>query len=332
MAFFSWSKTAASNATADSTINWAEGQSPSSVNDSARAMMARTAEYRDDVAGASVTGGSSTAFTLVSNQVFDTLAHMNGQVVGFVPFVSSTNTVGNDVTLNVDGLGAKPIRMQPGVALPGGTLVSGTPYIVVYNNSDGVFYLRNTVDPYIIPVGGSVDWWAANPPNSSFVLMYGQAISRTTYSVLFGLIGTTHGVGDGSTTFNIPDLRGRFVAGKDNMGGSAASRLTSTYFGGNDPTVLGAFAGSQSAALGLSNMAPITPSGTINISGGNLAVINGSASGNVIAGGSTPIFSTNGGAYALIAATFTGNVGGGSSTPFSIVPPAIIANKIMRVI
>ena len=42
MAFWSWSKTAASNATADATINWAEGQSPSSVNDPARA-----AEWRD---------------------------------------------------------------------------------------------------------------------------------------------------------------------------------------------------------------------------------------------------------------------------------------------
>ena len=47
MTFFKWSRTAAANATADSTINWAEGQSPSSVNDSARALMAAAAKYRD---------------------------------------------------------------------------------------------------------------------------------------------------------------------------------------------------------------------------------------------------------------------------------------------
>jgi hypothetical protein len=76
--FFNWSRTASSNATADSTVNWAEGQAPSSVNDSARAMMASTAAFRDDIAGAIVTGGTSTAYTVASYQIFDTLAHMNG--------------------------------------------------------------------------------------------------------------------------------------------------------------------------------------------------------------------------------------------------------------
>ena len=84
--FYNWSRTAASNATADSTVNWAEGQSPSSVNDSARAMMASTAAFRDDIAGAIATGGTSTAYTVSSNQVFDTLAwsrDANGTITGF---------------------------------------------------------------------------------------------------------------------------------------------------------------------------------------------------------------------------------------------------------
>lgn len=51
----------------------------------------------------------------------------------------------------------------------------------------------------------------------------GRAISRATYRDLFDAIGTAHGVGDGSTTFNIPDLRGRTFAGMDNMGTAAGS-------------------------------------------------------------------------------------------------------------
>jgi microcystin-dependent protein len=52
----------------------------------------------------------------------------------------------------------------------------------------------------------------------------GSAVSRTTYSALFAAIGTAHGTGDGSTTFNVPDLRGRFLRGSDNMTTGAAAR------------------------------------------------------------------------------------------------------------
>src|ERR1700689_1994308 len=85
MAFWNWSHTASSNATADSTINWAEGMAPSAVNDSARAMMARAAEWRDDISGTLTTGGTSTAYTVASNQGFDSLPDMNGAMVAFIP-------------------------------------------------------------------------------------------------------------------------------------------------------------------------------------------------------------------------------------------------------
>src|SRR5581483_3725971 len=243
-----WSQTAASNGNADTSINWQEGQSPSTVNDSARAMMAGIAKYRDDIACGIATGGSSTAYTVTSNQVFDSLAHMHNQLVGFVPNATSTNAVAVDVTLNVDGLGAKPIRAQPSVTLPTGTLVSGTPYVVTYNNTDGVFYLHGMTNPYVVPVGSSLEYWGSSAPTSTFALMFGQAISRTTYATLFSLFSTTYGSGDGSTTFNIPDLRGRVTAGKDDMGGVAASRLSSTYFGGT-ATNLGATGGLESHTL-----------------------------------------------------------------------------------
>jgi hypothetical protein len=134
MTLYKWSQTAS----ADSTINWAEGQAPSSVNDSARAMMAAIARYRDDIAGAIVTTGTSTVYTVSSYQVFDSLAHLKGQMIAFTPDVTN----GATVTLNVDSLGAKPLRTSPGVELLSVTIIQGTPSVAVYNNGDGAFYLR----------------------------------------------------------------------------------------------------------------------------------------------------------------------------------------------
>ena len=76
MSFWKWSRSASSNATADGSINWAEGMAPSAVNDSARAMMAAAAKFRDDISGSLGTSGTSTAYTVSSNQIFDTLAHL----------------------------------------------------------------------------------------------------------------------------------------------------------------------------------------------------------------------------------------------------------------
>lgn len=69
--------------------------------------------------------------------------------------------------------------------------------------------------------------WPTNTAPPGWLLCFGQAVSRTGYAGLFAAIGTTFGVGDGSTTFNLPDYRGRLPLGKDNMGGSSANRVTS---------------------------------------------------------------------------------------------------------
>src|SRR5690348_3889793 len=176
MAFWSWSKTAASNATADATINWAEGQSPSSVNDSARAMMARAAEWRDDVSGTIATGGTSTAYTVTSNQGFDTLAHLNGAMIAFVPHTTNAGGAGTQVTLSVDGLAAKPIRTAPSVDIQSGVLIQGTPYMVTYVNADNAFYLRGMPNPYGVPVGGLMPFVGSSAPSTAFALPAGQEI------------------------------------------------------------------------------------------------------------------------------------------------------------
>lgn len=76
-----------------------------------------------------------------------------------------------------------------------------------------------------VPVGVVNPFAGATAP-SGWLLCFGQAVSRSQYPVLFSVVSTTYGSGDGSTTFNLPDMRGRAVAGKDDMGGTAASRLT----------------------------------------------------------------------------------------------------------
>jgi microcystin-dependent protein len=92
-----------------------------------------------------------------------------------------------------------------------------------------------------------MDYWGSTAP-SGWLLCYGQAVSRTTYAKLFAKISTTYGTGDGSTTFNLPDKRGRVTAGKDDMGGSSANRLTNQSGGLNGDT-LGGTGGSETHTL-----------------------------------------------------------------------------------
>jgi len=98
-----------------------------------------------------------------------------------------------------------------------------------------------------VPTGTVISFAGGSAPNG-YLLCYGQQVSRTTYAGLFAVIGTSFGAGNGSTTFNLPDLRGRAVFGTDNMGGSAASRLT-TSGGLNVNNTVGATGGSQTKTL-----------------------------------------------------------------------------------
>jgi microcystin-dependent protein len=100
---------------------------------------------------------------------------------------------------------------------------------------------------------GVVFPFAGTTAPDDWLMCYGQAISRTNYARLFATIGTTYGVGDGSTTFNVPDMRGRVAAGVDNMGGTAAGRLT-TAAGGVNAATLGAVGGASTHTLTTAQM------------------------------------------------------------------------------
>lgn len=68
-----------------------------------------------------------------------------------------------------------------------------------------------------VPIGAGMDWFSNTAPDN-WMLCQGQAISRTDYSELFAIIGITYGAGNGTTTFNLPDFRGRTGVGKANDG------------------------------------------------------------------------------------------------------------------
>ncbi|MBX4215375.1 phage tail protein [Candidatus Parcubacteria bacterium] len=106
--------------------------------------------------------------------------------------------------------------------------------------------------------------WLTDTAPSGWLLCYGQAVSRTTYSKLFGILGTTFGVGDASTTFNLPDMRGRVPVGQDDMGGSSANRVTDTR-----ADSLGSASGSGSEIVNIAHTHAVIPDSTaINRSGG----------------------------------------------------------------
>lgn len=327
--FFKWSRTAALNASADPTVNFAEGQTPSSLNDSCRAMMASNAAFRDDISGAVVTGGTSTAYTVSSYQVFDNLSNMNGAMIAFTPHATN----GATVTMNVDSLGAKPLRPAPGIELASNSLILGTPYTATYNNSDAVWYLHNnvgTANAYSIPLGAGMDYWGSTTPSSIFAFPAGQAISRTTYATLFSLIGTTYGAGDTSTTFNLPDKIGRVSAMKSPGG---ASRLT-TAGSGVDSATLGAAGGGETSTLLTANLPPYTPSGSVSTS---VTIANNQSSAPAGGGGSFTFYGpfanqgvTNTNPSA--SSSFAGNNQGGTSTPVRTVQPTIVCNYILRVL
>jgi hypothetical protein len=210
---FQWSQTAANNATADPTVNWVEGQAPSTVNDSARAVMASVAKWRDDLAGLLITGGTSTAYTLTSNQVFTSLSAMNGQTISFLPHTAS----GASPTLNVDGLGAKPLVIDNGgTALPTASFNQASLYSATYSSSSGWWLVHNLYSGNTLFPSGTLmlfqqtsaptGWTKQSTHNDKALrVVSGTASSGGTsaFSTVFGLTATS---GTVLTQGNLPNF------------------------------------------------------------------------------------------------------------------------------
>lgn len=163
---------------------------------------------------------------------------------------------------------------------------------------------------------------------TQWALCYGQAVSRSIYSGLFAVLGTTWGAGNGSTTFNLPDLRGRAMFGVDNMGGSTAGRITAGV-SGVAGTTLGASGGSQNAQQDtLTAVSVVTDPGHTHT---NNAVRDPTSSPGVgIAGGAVgwtfaAATVNNANTGVTVATTVTSGLTGSSQN----VPPAAMINFII---
>lgn len=236
---FTWSQTAGSNNTADSTINLSEGQAPSTLNNAARAMMAAVAKYRDDLSGKLNTAGSSTAYTLTSSQIFTSLS--DGIQIAFR--LDETN--GAAPTLNVDGLGAKALRLVSATNLTGSELIAGAIYWATYDAGGDEWLVNNPVSQAQVPAGTLAGYGGSTIP-SGWLECDGttgkDSVADTSLASLFTAIGTTYG-GTGAADFDLPDCTGRVLAGQE----SSATRLTSAE-GGVDGATLGATGGVEAHA------------------------------------------------------------------------------------
>lgn len=139
---YSWDPSnPANNDDVDSAIDWREGQLPSTVNDSARAMMQRVAQFLWDVSGKLKSTGSGNAYAVSTKSVTTTYAEP--LVVTFE--ADKTNT--GAATLALDGLTAKPIKSARGQALRPGDIVDGSPIYCVYNAATTSFIAINIPGP-----------------------------------------------------------------------------------------------------------------------------------------------------------------------------------------
>lgn len=124
-----WSQVAPTNATIDTNINFAEGQAPSSLNDSCRSAMASVAKWISDNNGTVVTSGTTTAITAATNQIEGALT------AGYTVAVQFANTPDAGATLAVDGLAAAPIQAVPGTNIAYGQLKAGSICRLTYSST-----------------------------------------------------------------------------------------------------------------------------------------------------------------------------------------------------
>ena len=183
--------------------------------------------------GISVTGGT------IANTAPDQTVAISGtggtSVTGTYPNfnVNSTNySAGTGISVTSGTIANTAPDQTVTITGTGGTTVTGN-------------YPNFTVStPNVVPTGTIISYAGATVP-AGWLLCDGSAVSRTTYTALFAALNTAWGFGDGSTTFNVPDLRGRFMRGTDGTAGNDPDKATRTASntGGNTGDFVGSLEG-----------------------------------------------------------------------------------------
>lgn len=155
---------------------------------------------------------------------------------------------------------------------------------------------------------GNVQYTARTDAPSGWLYCDGSAVSRTTYSRLFSAIGTTFGTGDGSTTFNLPDLRDEFIRGANAAGGRTVGTTESDSLGSHTHSGTTASAGSHNHLGGIPYLQTYDPARFPYGLGGTTRL--GFSAGNLTNNAKSPNTSTAG----AHTHSFTTNATGGSET------------------
>ena len=139
-----------------------------------------------------------------------------------------------------------------------GNVASTDDFYVIYQGKalQTVVPPENSVTPAMLTGGagfaaGMVMPFAGTTAPTGWLFAYGQSVASATYPDLYAAIGTTYG--GNATNFNLPDMRGRVAAGKDDMGGTSANRLTDQSGGLNGDT-LGDTGGAETHTLTVDEM------------------------------------------------------------------------------
>jgi microcystin-dependent protein len=251
---------------------------------------------------------------------------LGAAVSGFLSFANAGISDGDQVSYAIRDGGNSEIGT--GTYTAAGTTL--TRNVTKSTNSNNPLSLSGSAEVFItarkedfLPIGTVLPYAGSAAP-AGWLLCYGQNVSRTTYAALFRVLSTTFGAGDGSTTFGVPDLRGRFVAGLDNMGGSAANRLTNAETGGLDGSALGNTGGEQGHTITAAESAALSYTTTMTSSSIPARDSGSAGSGGVLrtnnSGTSDPITTST---FTL---STTDNAGGGAH---NTVPPGIALNYMI---
>lgn len=209
----------------------------------------------------------------------------NGTLADATQVMADFYQIQNDVNTNAAHNGVNSdITSIVGLTIPLAIAFGGTGAATAAGARDNLGITALLAALVVPPIGSSIIWNQNTPP-ANFLEENGQAISRTTYSSLFAIIGVTFGAGDGSTTFNLPDSRGQFMRGWDDGRGVDPARVfgstqagalqahthTATDAGHVHPNVI-VDQGVNAFERNIGNAEPVTLSGSTGTGYANITV------------------------------------------------------------